>query len=320
MKIKNLGVAAGVLGALLLTGCSQAATSPDMIAVVSGNGKDGNDAKVHEVVLPGQRVNIAMDENVVYFPGNSRNYVIDSRKAKEEVDRVTPSEGRTSEGTPVKVNLRAQWMVNQDQKIIADKFFPYCQKFVCASPDPAERGERSSTAGWVTMLNEDMAPAIDNAVREAMPNFDDTIWTEQKGWSELAASISDEFPASMSATTGYTDDLYCGSGDSSGWDSGTPGEGTFTCGPVRFTILSVEAANPAQQKSNTEADAATRQKVTNKAVREAAEEKYGSNAGEVLGQLDVIEKCAAAQANCTIILGGNSGLPVQVPAPSAPQE
>lgn len=316
-KIAAVAAALTVAG-LTLSACSSVGARSDMIGVVVGDGSN-SDARVSDIVYPGETANVGANEDVYYFPANSRNYVIDNRDSGA-VDRKTPATGYTSDGVPVDVSVTAFWTINQDKDVLTDKFWPFCFKYLCASSDPNERTDRSATEGWVSMLDNDMSPAIDETVRLVIPEFTDAIWQEQAGWDEIAARLSDEFNAQMRVRTGFTDDIFCGSGDVSGWKGGEPGTdgATFTCGPVRFVVTNVEAAD-AKLQDGADAEGSIKSQVDqNAALLEAAKAKYGENGGEYLALLDLIKQCQAGGNSCTVVLGGN-GVSV-VPTAPAPAE
>lgn len=319
MKMRKIAGLAGALvaAALVLTGCTSPAAAPsDQFVIKVGDGT--HDSKLHEIVYPGEVSGRSNNEKRLYFPGNSRNYIIDNR-AEMNPDRQTPAVGYTKTGTPVNVYLTALWTVNQDRKVIEEKFFPYCMKYDCATEaiDPSQKNAQGGTAGWSKMLNTDMAAAIDQSVLKAMPQFDDTVWSKQADWDKVAAAVSAEFSNQMTIRTGYTTDLFCGSGESSRW-SGEPGKqgSTFTCGPVRFAVGNISAQNDTQQQSANQASAADQQIEANQKIRAAAEAKYGPNGGDYLGIQDTIDKCRAAGSTCVISVGGAN---VSVAAPPANQ-
>lgn len=317
VKKISLVAAAAVVAMGTLSGCSSASTTSDMIAFVSGDGQNGNDAKIHNVIYPNQEADVDSGERITYVPAGSRNYVIDAR---EGVDRRNPATGRTKTGTPVQVYLSAYWTLNQDKDILTNKFAPFCNKYLCAQTDPNARDAMSSTKGWLNMLNENMGPAIDDAVREVLPNFGDEIWQTQTGWDKFAAAVSTEFTKKMRVRSGYTDDLFCGSGDSSGWDDpNKPGEGTFKCGPVTFAVSSVSSTDATQQDASNKAAAAEQLKETNAKILDAAVAKYGSKeeAGRALANLDIIAACNAAGLQCVISV---NGAPVVTSVPTTPQK
>lgn len=309
---KTLTLAA-LASAVVLTGCSVGA-SPDQIGIVRGSGQ-GTDAKVRQIIYPGQEATTSGNTVISWIPGGSRNYVISSNTSLNP-DRTNPSTGRTDDGTDVNVELRASWMVNQDEETLVHRFVPFCGKYGCDSANPAEEvvDGRSSTQGWVDMLDAEMSSAIDASVRRATPQFDDSIWEAQEGWDDLASAIAEEFPRQMRANTGFTEDLFCGSGDMSFWE-GEPGAdgATFTCGPVLFQVTKVTSSDQRQQQAVSEGRAAEQLVDTNAKQREAAEAKYGQGAGEYLGQLDLIEACQKAGASCTVVIGGNGSSVVPVP-------
>ena len=119
MKIKKiliaaLGVPALVAGTALLGGCSSAATPSSTCGFIVGNGENGSDAKIHRVVYPGQQVNYSTDEKALYFPCNSRNFIVNPPGTKDPSghelgDRHTAATAKTKDGATVKVWLTAAW-------------------------------------------------------------------------------------------------------------------------------------------------------------------------------------------------------------------
>ncbi len=312
-KNKNLlmGLAMALVMPFLFTGCTVNYASTDMMALIVGDGEQ-KAPTVIEVVYPGGKGDFTrVDTETYYIPSNTRNY----RVAPDSVDQTTPVTGRTSTGTEVNVYLTATWIVNQDYDVLTGKFWPFCRKYQCASKSVDDRGgSYAPTDGWNGMLSENFGPAIGEAVRLAMPQFDDTVWKDQAGWDELAAAVSPLFSEALRRMTSLTDDIACGAGDISGW-AGVPGpDGQFTCGPVTFHVTSVTAANQAQQQSQNDASAAQQQVDANRAILEAATAKYGSEqvAGETLAVIDMIEACRAAGVACTVVIDG-SGRAAVVP-------
>lgn len=302
--------------ALFLAGCETVATTPDMFAVVQGDGSNGNDAKVREVAYPGEVIDYnSTTEEVYYFPGNTRNYMISTG---EKADRQNPATGRTKDGTPVKVFLTAKWAVNQDRSVIENNFVPYCYKFLCMTEDPTVRDSElgAASAGWADMLATDFSPAVDAAVREAMPGFSDDVWTKQENWTELEEAISEKFTGQMRRQTSQSVDLFCGGGDASSWSGGAMGEGTYNCSPVTFVVSEVSAVDDQQQRAVTEAASSEAQIEANEATRRAAEAKYGERAGEYLAQQDAIRACQSSET-CTVVIGDPQ---VSPPSQSAPTE
>lgn len=316
-RLVAVGITAVALGASLAA-CTQVGASSDMLGVVVGDGTNGN-VSVKDVLYPGE-THTVNNEDIFYFPGNSRNYVIDS-KASTNVDRTTPATGRTNTGTSVNVNVTAFWTINQDESFLKNKFWGYCKKYQCASSDPDERNNLSATDGWVDMLNSDMSPAIDEAVRKVIPKYDDSIWKTQSDWDLIAADLSKEFTAAMAARTGITDNIYCGSGDVSGWNGGEPGtkDAEFTCGPVRFTITSVENQNKDVQKGQDEQSTSQSIIDQNEQLRLAAEAKYGDKAGEILGTIDILKACAET-SSCTVVIDGSGDAVISPPVVETPTE
>lgn len=310
MKRILAAVAAAAL-TLTLTACG-GATSVDQIAIITGDGQGTHDANVHRVVYPGESVGSLTNETAYYVPGNSRNYVIDANNG----DRKNLATALTSTKTPVAVSISAFWTLNQDPTVLKTKFFPFCRKYSCygtSTTDTKSSSSGTSTAGWEKMLAENFSPAIDAAVRTVLPAYDDTTWSEQKNWDKIAAEVSGEFTRQIRQYTGFTDDLFCGSGDNSGW-KGTPGAdgSSYTCGPVTFKVTNIVSTNVQQQQSTSDAQAAEQQKATNGKVLDAAAAKYGSKelAGQVLAQQDVIAACHAAGQTCVVVLGQGTSVNV----------
>lgn len=298
-------VGAVIVGVGLLTSCS-ASTSPDMIAFVVGDGQSGNDASVHEIIYPGSSASEGSGEDIYYVPAGNRNYVLAAATGR---DRNTPATGLTKNGTPVNVFLETNWTLNQSYDVLKDKFYPFCRKFLCASTDPNERNTLSATDGWVKMLNETFSPAIDDAVRTVMPKYDDNIWKTQSQeiWDDFAADVSQELTIRLRKRTGYTDDLFCGPGDASGW-SGTEGKnGKFSCGPINVIITSVTSSNKQQQESENQGAAAEQQLEANRKILEAAIAKYGdpATAGNALAAIDIINACKAQGVTCVVSVNGS---------------
>ena len=303
---------------LALTGCTgEAVATSDMVAIVVGNGRV--DAEVKNVVYPGDQVGYASaTENVFYLPVNTRNYVVGKADSGVIVDRNAPAVGRTKEGTPVNVWLGSAWTLNQDYKVLTEKMWPFCLKYNCAAAQASQRNEQSGISeGWTKMLNENFADAYNATVRKVMPQFSDTVWKDEADWDKLAAALSAEFPRQMALKTNYSEDLFCGAGDLSTWNGTKPGpDGKFTCGPITFNVTAVESQNNNQQQANADANAAKEQKQANADILDAATAKYGSaeRAGQVLGQIDVINACREAGTSCVVSVGGAA---VSVAAPAA---
>lgn len=160
------------------------------------------------------------------------------------------------------------------------------------------------------MLDNDMSPAIDEAVRQVVKKHGDEIWKVKDGWEIINKELPSEFSKAMRARTGYTDDVFCGSGDVSPW-SGTPGKdgSTFTCGAVRFQIKDISAKNAALQNGASETNTKDSQVAQNKSALEAARAKYGSSAESVLSSLALIEACAKTPS-CTVVLDGSGNASV----------
>jgi hypothetical protein len=304
-------VAALVVG---LTACNEVKTSSDMCAIIVGNGN--KDRKIKNVVYPGQKASKDdQNENARYFPCNSRNYVVNDGTTKDANghkvgDRLSSSKGYTKQHTPILVSWTAYWTLNQDKTVLKNSFAPLCLKYKCASEESSSGDANFSTAGWNGMLGENFGPSGDQSVLEVTPLLDDSIWRthDPAKYKELEQKMSEVFAANAQATTGYSDDLFCGSGSTSGWDDPSkPGEqgNKFKCGKVRFRVTDVQNANADQQDSAGVVNAKEQQEQANKDQLDIAKAKYGKNAGYWLAVQDALKACRTG-ATCVLNVGGNA--------------
>jgi hypothetical protein len=293
--------------AIIVAACNEVKTSSDMCAMITGNGN--NDRKVHNIVYPGQKADQSDNENVSYFPCNSRNYIINDGTVKngngDRVgDRFNPSKGYTkSTHQQILVSL-PDWELNQDPTILKTEFAPLCLKYDCWSSDDNSGDANYSTPGWNGMLGENMGPAIDQAVLEASAKFDDTLWKnhDPAEYKKLADEISKVFSKYAQATTGYADDLFCGSGSTSGWDDpDNPGakSNKFKCGQVRFTVNDVQNADKSQQDQVGNVNAKDQKIAANEDRLAIAAALYGKDASFWLGVQDSFKACPAG-ATCVL--------------------
>lgn len=279
-------------------------TPTGMCGWIVGNGQGDNDAKIKSTVWPDQKVTYDETEETTRFvPCGPRNYI--TVDGGETGDWQTPYEALTSDGTPVKVTLDALWQLNQTETVLA-MFAELCNKYACYTTDTSVGGSNFATDGWNGMLRENFRPAIENAIKQAMPKFSDDIWQKQDPAvvDEFEVAVSAAFMETIRARTGYNADLFCGSGNS-GWsdpeNAGADGN-EFTCTQVRFDSASVKAANAGVQANAS----ATTQVELDTAANEARYTKsfplYGDQTHYWLGVQDSVAKCPSG-STCNIYLG-----------------
>lgn len=314
-----------------LTACSDQdeAAPVSMCGWIVGDGENGRDANVKKVVYPGQIANMneSEEDESWWIYCNPRNYIVSDGTKKDANgkpigDRFQPSEARTKEGTKVLVYWTSYWMVNQTESVLEDPFYKFCYKYECSSAEPvAGSGDKNnSTDGWNDMLGENFSTAGDRLVREQAPLvLTDASWQTEdpEEWEALATEMSANFADEIRPNAGTSEDLFCSSYDGAWEDPKKPGEGTFTCKPVYFTVDKIVNANEETQAAQEAATAAAQQKAINKKLLEASQEKYGTMAGFWLGMFDAIDKCDKTGVTCNVILGGGSQGP-SVTLPDAP--
>lgn len=303
---------------LLAAACTTSATATASCAFVVGTGQSGSDTKLHRILYPGQKVTLGTYETISYVPCNSRNYIINNGNVKnangETVgDRGTLIVATTKNGTSIAIAARALWTLNQSQKSMED-FYNVCFKYQCASKNDIGGDANFSTKGWNGMLAENFGPAMDGAARRAAINVDDNIWRthDPSQYQALGDSMSEAFGDVVRANLGYPEDLFCGSGNSAWSDKDNPGQGTFTCSPVRIIVDDVQLL-PAQADQSSQSTA-----TVNEQRLKNARALYGDGAEYWLGLQDSIEKCRAAGATCVINIGGTAGGPAIVAPQSNP--
>ncbi len=323
---KFIMLTALLMAAIGLSACSatKTATTSAQCGWIVGNGEDGNDLNVHEVKYPGQKVElgngVGTTEELKTIPCNPRNWIVNPKGSVDANgdpigDYHEAMQGVTSGGTRVNVWLSMYWTPNQSESVMRDQFFPFCDKYDCFSNDSAK--VNNSSAGWNDMLGENLPGAVNASVRQAMTAYDDDVWEKDANWEKLAEAISASFSANFSVTSGYGNDLFCGSGDVSGWSDPTkPGEGEFTCGTVRFAIDDVVNSDAAQQKIAEQTSQVERQKKANADKLAIAKELYGDKASETIASLDIIAACKAAGATCVVSIGSSSSPTVVTPPAS----
>jgi len=319
-KLKAVAAALLVMfGAALLVGCSgPTATATDwMCIIVKGDGKNQNDASFKRTILPGEKPEIHSGEKASYVPCGPRNYIINpsgimNANGKEVGDRHNPSIGKTKDGTAVKVWTKTYWELNQGKEQM-QRFDVFCSKYNCSSDQPMAGDANSATKGWNDMLGENFGDTVDQAVLLSAPTtVDDNVIDKDDPaqYAALSKELSTKFTELIRKSSGYSGDLFCGTG---GWNGNRT---QFDCTSVSVEVTKVERVN--QEATNKAEQVTQAQKDLELNVKrlEAARKLYGADAEKVLAQLDTIEKCGSVEkASCVINLGGNAPASVSVPVP-----
>ena len=299
MKIKRLILAAlatiGIGAALTISGCTSTpmATTSDMCAYTQGTGRDGADALVHKIYYPGQQFSKNSQENTFTFPCNARNirFTNGSTDVWADGNRVVAITARTKDGTEVLVDIRMDWMLNQTEDVLKTVFVPLCKKANCASTNADVRNDNFATDGWSKgLLGENATPTFYNAVIDVVRGYGDEVWNNPALKDEVGQKVSALFMQRFHANTGSTKDMFCGSGESSGW-SGAVGTSTFNCAPVRVTTERIEVKDKSRLDAQGREAKAKAEQAANTAELTAAKAKYGAEAEKVLGDLARIQAC-----------------------------
>lgn len=300
----------------LLIACSTVSTTSASCAFVVGNGREGRDTELHRVLYPGQQVTLSTYETAYYVPCNSRNYIINdgtvkNANGKPVGDRHTQIEAITETNTAIRISASAFWTLNQSRSAM-EKFYTVCHKFTCWENKDIGGGVNFATEGWNGMLGENFSQTMDGTARIAAKTVKDDIWRsqDQTEYKKPADGMSASFAEVIQARLGFTEDLFCGSGNSTWRDPKQPGQGEFTCTPVRIVVDSVQL-KPAQSDQSSQS-----LKIINDLRYSNAQALYGPEAGFWLGLQDSIDRCKGAATPCMFNIGGSGGGPA-LPVPVA---
>jgi hypothetical protein len=286
-----------------------------LIVVVAGCGSDNvattsascayivhssnTDKSVDRVIYPGQSADQGDHEKTLYFPCNSRTYVINKGNKKNANgkpigDRFTLAPGITSSGTRIEVAVSAYWTLNENPDVLNPDFYNLCEKYTCWSEKSISNNANYASPGWNGMLGENMGESIDRTMRRVTPEFSDAIWQKgsQKEYDELGEKLSAGFDADVREATGYSKDLFCGSGNSGWKEPDHPGKGEFICTNVRFIVDEVVNADHSRQLQANETNGLQSEVEDNEKELQAARAKYGPLAEFFLGMDDYAEHCA----------------------------
>lgn len=304
----------------LLTACFGPSATTASCAFVVGDGHGGDDAKVHRVIYPSQSINDSDSENVWYVPCNSRNYIVNDgteKNANGDVigDSHTLLEATLNSGVTIQVAATAYWTLNESDQAMRD-FYNVCFKYTCASSKDQGGNANYASKGWNGMLGEDFYPALDRSAKRAAKEagINDSIYLTQDStqYQKLGNQMSTVFADEVRATLGYSEDLFCGSGNSAWTNPNSPGKGEYNCSPVRIVI---DHVNPLGTQNGQGAQTLNQQRLEN------AKALYGPDAGYWLGLQDSIDKCKDAGTTCVISVGGSAvpavAVPTNNPTPTA---
>lgn len=301
------GVGLLALASISLTACDKPmATSGDMCAYTVGTGQNGHDAKVGEISLPNLKFTQHDNEESMFFPCNSRNLRFEegTKDTDAQGNLLHPLQVYTSTGTQVTVAVRIDWTLNESKDVLTNAFLPWCSKYKCASNDPNVRSDTFSTDGWSKgLLGENAVPVLASSVTDTIHAMDDSVWKDVNKKTDAASAISAAFMKNIRATMGSTGDLFCGSGESSGWSGANPGEGDFKCAPVRVRIDDIQPTDKSLLDIQAQQAKSEMQKVANQKELDAAKARYGSSAEQTLGDLDRIKACAQSSKECNVYVG-----------------
>jgi hypothetical protein len=300
LKFLATGVLALVGLGVLLSACGEhvATTSASCAFIVNDS---STNKTVDKTIYPGQSADLGEngDKKALYFPCNSRTYAINkgnkvNANGKKIGDRFTLAPGITKSGTDIEVAVSAYWTLNENPNVLVPDFYNLCEKYSCWSETPISNNANYADPGWNGMLGENMGESIDRTMRRVTPEFSDTIWQRgtQAEYDKLGELLSKEFDADVREATGYSQDVFCGSGNSGWSDPSKPGHGDFTCTSVRFVVDDVVNANPERQNQANEANGLQSEIEDNEKQLKAARAKYGDQAEFWLGLDDYAETCA----------------------------
>ena len=299
-------LAACALVALALAGCDSTQTQTSQCGWIVTSGFQQSHG-VKRVLYPNESANHDPSDDVWFVPCNARNYEITD--TSDHGDRHNPAVATTKpgeDGSPkvqVAVYLSAQWTLNRSHDAMVE-FWAFCQKYTCQSSEQNDNSANNSTSGWNSMLAENMSPAIDRAVSDAVQDFGPDLWNNQSAWPQLATDVSKHIQAELRASDRYPYDFFCAVGSDT--QNGKP------CDPPQFTVEKVNPVNGALRSLQNQQSELEAQKRQNDLRVSVAQKLYGEYWAYFLGLQDTIDKCHAAGQNCTIVLGnGQPAIPTK---------
>lgn len=304
-RIKSLSMIAVlvVIGSFTLSACSAAAAPTGLCGWIVGNGT--YDRKIHKIVYPDSNPDIGSDNEAHYVPCGPRNYrVTDGSKKDLEGhaigDLTSPYVATTKDKTPVLVQVDAFWQLNQSEGAFK-KFAELCNKYKCYTTDTDAGEANFATKGWNGMLQENFSPSVDDALQDALKEIPDSIWKDNDRalYKQLDKVLADKFMEAVRVTTGYNEDLFCGSGNS-GWDNPKEHD-KFTCTNVRFRVTEVTPKDKQTQASANTASQEEVKKDANQSRYNSSVPLYGKQTNYWLGVQDSVKGCPSG-ATCNFYL------------------
>lgn len=276
-------------------------TPESMCAYLVGKGnQSGGNRTVNQVVWPAsksQGFNTDFDMER-YFPCGPRNYVVSPTSNDKDADGQVLLDAHTVKGTEVHVSVTMYWTPNRKDGVI-QKFIAFCQKYSCSSDNLDDKNNTNfSTTGWSGMLKENFHPVLQRLAVTGMKDVGEDIWIKDDVdlKNQVAQTMMDNFFGEMQKVSGYTDNLFCGSGSPGGAKD-------FDCQQVRIVVDKVEAATGDLQ---TQTNKQIEQQRQNELQQNTANDRiattdrlYGPLAPQVRACQDLAEKA-------TCVIGGTS--------------
>lgn len=303
-----IGAALAILLILLAACSTSVAPSIGQYGVVTGQGLFSNQT-IKDVVDPGQQLSVGSGDTSWYLPAQVRNYVT---SAAPNADRqlsqamaVLTAPAKGSQGMSVKVSTYVAFQLNPNHSGASfgalGHFMPFCLKYGCASQTAQDtnaiaHASRSSTPGWLNMLDETFPTAIDNATRDAVQKYGPSLWTDQSQWGALAKDIGAELPSTLAAVDGSATsggyNYFCG-----------PGATGSKCPPPLVIVKGVWPTDPAVVAAYNQGVSASYSEAAGAKRLAAAKAVYGPDANWTLAMKDLISQCQNARVPCTFYVG-----------------
>lgn len=298
--------------ALIASACGKdISSSAASCAFIIGDGHNGHDIRVHATYSPNLKLHYKDSENARFVPCGPRDYLINhgqytNANGHKTGDQFTPTLAYNSTHVKMLVESDTYFTLNESKPAL-DQFWSLCLKYTCASNSDVSGNSNFSTDGWNSLLSENFGPAVEAAIGSAAASFGDNIWQDQTQSlkDQLGKAASLLFDNELRQATGFSNDIFCGSGNS-GWDKAHK---HYTCSNVRIVIRKVYAADPALTQQAAVVTKTQQAADINAKRLDAAKKLYGDQAPYWLGILDAINACNQKGITCVINLGGSPASP-----------
>lgn len=306
---------AGALGA-----CSHKQITPEVgdYAIVVGGGAHSNQT-IHDVVDPGQHIKVPSGDRRYFLPASNRNEVSDPNTPHADRTQVAPgyTKGGTAEGgqpalKPVSLFTYSQigFVLNPNHAVLEKFYTVLCSKYGwregvqsspnCGATNPGSfsgQNGLSSTAGWLAMLRENLAPAIDKAAQTADQKYGPDLWHDGGNWGNYAQDMADALPAALKSLTGSGSyQFFCGYGS-------TPTH----CAPFTVIIKNIVPTDASVITAYQQANRAAYSAQVAQAQAQVAKALYGSEAHYWKGLQDSITQCGQQNVTCNFYVGNPPG-------------